>query len=63
MFDDDGTVYVTAQMGADKDSHIIQYEIDIATGAALSEPVVVARGDEEYGRKGRISIKSKAAII
>ncbi|GIP60653.1 glycoside hydrolase family 43 protein [Paenibacillus sp. FSL W8-0186] len=45
MFDDDGTVYVTAQMGADKDSHIIQYEIDIATGAALSEPVVVARGD------------------
>ncbi|WP_110931649.1 glycoside hydrolase family 43 protein [Paenibacillus bouchesdurhonensis] len=45
MFDEDGKVYVTAQMGADEDSHIIQYEIDIATGAALSDPVVVARGD------------------
>lgn len=45
MFDDDGKVYVTAQMGADKESHIIQYEIDIKTGEALSEPVVVARGD------------------
>ncbi|GAA0136729.1 glycoside hydrolase family 43 protein [Paenibacillus sp. YSY-4.3] len=45
MFDDDGKVYVTAQMGADKESHIIQYEIDIKTGTALSEPVVVARGD------------------
>ncbi|MFD3260536.1 glycoside hydrolase family 43 protein [Paenibacillus lentus] len=45
MFDDDGKVYVTAQMGADEESHIIQYEIDIKTGKALSEPVIVARGD------------------
>lgn len=45
MFDDDDKVYVTAQMGADEHSHIIQYEIDIATGEALTEPVVVARGD------------------
>lgn len=45
MFDEDGKVYVTAQSGADADSHIIQYEIDIETGQALSEPVVIARGD------------------
>lgn len=45
MFDDDGKVYVTAQRGADKESHIIQYEIDIKTGSALSEPVILARGD------------------
>lgn len=45
MFDDDGKVYVTAQRGVDKESHIIQYEIDIKTGRALSEPVVVAHGD------------------
>lgn len=45
MFDDDGKVYVTVQAGFDADSHIIQYEIDIATGAALSEPEVVFRGD------------------
>jgi xylan 1,4-beta-xylosidase len=45
MFDDDGKVYVTAQKGWDRESHIIQYEIDIQTGQALSEPVVVCRGD------------------
>ncbi|WP_258881348.1 glycoside hydrolase family 43 protein [Paenibacillus sp. sptzw28] len=46
MFDDtDGTVYVTVQQGADKNSHIIQYEIDISTGEALTEPVVIFRGD------------------
>lgn len=45
FFDDDGKVYVTAQQGADYDSHAIQYEIDITTGEALSEPVVIWRGD------------------
>ncbi|UQZ33483.1 glycoside hydrolase 43 family protein [Paenibacillus sp. PK3_47] len=45
MFDDDGRVYVTAQQGAGYDSHIIQYEIDAATGTALSEPVVIWTGD------------------
>lgn len=45
MFDDDGKVYVTAQRGADKESHIIQFEIDIKTGKALTEPVIVAHGD------------------
>lgn len=45
FFDDDGKVYVTAQQGADYDSHAIQYEIDIATGKALSDPVVIWRGD------------------
>ncbi|WP_438348638.1 glycoside hydrolase family 43 protein [Paenibacillus sp. FA6] len=45
FFDDDGKVYVTIQKGADQESHIIQYEMDISTGKALSEPVVVARGD------------------
>ncbi|WP_260510335.1 glycoside hydrolase family 43 protein [Paenibacillus typhae] len=45
MFDEDGKVYVTAQQGAGYDSHIIQYEIDIATGAALTEPVVIWTGD------------------
>lgn len=45
MFDEDGKVYVTTQQGADYDSHAIQYEIDIATGAALSEPVVIWTGD------------------
>lgn len=45
FFDDDGKVYVTAQQGADYDSHAIQYEIDIATGEALSEPQVVWHGD------------------
>jgi len=45
FFDDDGKVYVTAQQGADYDSHAIQYEIDIATGKALSEPVVIWKGD------------------
>ncbi|MGX1832197.1 glycoside hydrolase family 43 protein [Paenibacillus taichungensis] len=45
FFDDDGKVYVTAQQGADYDSHAIQYEIDITTGEALSEPQVVWHGD------------------
>ncbi|GFN30038.1 glycoside hydrolase family 43 protein [Paenibacillus xylaniclasticus] len=45
FFDEDGKVYVTVQNGADLESHIITYEIDIATGKALSEPVVVCRGD------------------
>ncbi len=45
MFDDDGKVYVTTQQGANYDSHVIQYEIDIATGKALSEPVVIWTGD------------------
>ncbi|AWV35731.1 glycoside hydrolase family 43 protein [Paenibacillus odorifer] len=45
MFDEDGKVYVTTQQGADYDSHAIQYEIDIATGAALTEPVVIWTGD------------------
>ncbi|MHA6534006.1 glycoside hydrolase family 43 protein [Paenibacillus sp. BAC0078] len=45
MFDADGKVYVTVQQGAGYDSHIIQYEIDIATGEALSEPVVIWTGD------------------
>ncbi|WP_342746144.1 glycoside hydrolase family 43 protein [Paenibacillus donghaensis] len=45
MFDDDGRVYVTTQQGADYDSHAIQYEIDVATGEALTEPVVIWTGD------------------
>ncbi|WP_150269214.1 glycoside hydrolase family 43 protein [Paenibacillus tepidiphilus] len=45
MFDDDGRVYVTVQQGADLESHIIQYEINIQTGAALTEPVVIWSGD------------------
>lgn len=45
FFDDDGTAYVTVQQGADLDSHIIQYEIDIVTGEAKCEPQVVWRGD------------------
>ncbi|WP_151737109.1 glycoside hydrolase family 43 protein ['Paenibacillus yunnanensis' Narsing Rao et al. 2020] len=45
MFDDDGKVYVTVQQGADLESHIIQYEIDVRTGAALTEPVVIWNGD------------------
>lgn len=45
MFDEDGKVYVTAQQGAGYDSHIIQYEIDITTGKALSEPQVIWTGD------------------
>ncbi|WP_238323000.1 glycoside hydrolase family 43 protein [Gorillibacterium massiliense] len=45
MFDDDGKAYVTAQNGEGAESHIIQYEIDIRTGEALTEPVVVCRGD------------------
>lgn len=45
FFDDDGKVYVTVQRGADYDSHAIQYEIDIETGKALTEPVVVWKGD------------------
>lgn len=45
FFDEDGKVYVTAQQGADYDSHAIQYEIDIKTGKALSEPKIVWHGD------------------
>ncbi|MBW4082773.1 glycoside hydrolase family 43 protein [Paenibacillus sp. S150] len=45
MFDADGKVYVTVQEGSGYDSHIIQYEIDAATGEALSEPAVVWTGD------------------
>ncbi|WP_420805725.1 glycoside hydrolase family 43 protein [Paenibacillus wynnii] len=45
MFDEDSKVYVTAQQGADYDSHVIQYEIDIATGEALTEPVIIWNGD------------------
>ncbi|MUT67492.1 glycoside hydrolase family 43 protein [Paenibacillus sp. NEAU-GSW1] len=46
FFDEDGKVYVSAQSGFGETSHIIQYEIDIETGAALTEPVVVWEGDE-----------------
>lgn len=45
MFDDDGKVYITVQNGAGYDSHIIQYEIDIHTGEALTSPVVISNGD------------------
>ena len=45
FFDDDGKVYVSIQSGFGDTSHIIQYEIDIKTGAALTEPVVVFEGD------------------
>src|SRR5690606_36585076 len=45
MFDEDGRVYVTAENGAGIASHSIQYEIDIKTGQALTEPIVVCRGD------------------
>jgi len=45
FFDDDGKVYVSIQSGFGEDSHIIQYEIDIKTGEALTEPVVVFKGD------------------
>lgn len=41
FFDDDGKVYVTVQNGWGEESHIIQYEIDIRTGKALTEPVKV----------------------
>lgn len=45
FFDDDGKVYVTSQKGWELDSHVIQFEIDIRTGRALSEPAVIWRGD------------------
>lgn len=45
FFDEDGKVYVTAQQGADYNSHAIQYEINIETGEALTEPQVVWYGD------------------
>lgn len=45
MFDEDGKVYVTTQQGANYDSHVIQYEIDIKTGRALNEPIVIWTGD------------------
>lgn len=45
FFDDDGKVYVTVQNGAGLDSHIIQYEIDIETGRALTEPKRIWDGD------------------
>ncbi|MDQ0226168.1 glycoside hydrolase family 43 protein [Metabacillus niabensis] len=45
MFDDDGKVYVTVQNGAGYESHIIQYEINIQTGEALTSPVVISNGD------------------
>ncbi|NGZ74771.1 glycoside hydrolase family 43 protein [Saccharibacillus alkalitolerans] len=45
FFDDDGRTYVTAQNGADDESHIIQYEIDPSDGRVLSEPAVIWRGD------------------
>lgn len=45
FFDDDGKVYVSIQSGFGDNSHIIQYEIDIKTGEALTEPVAVFTGD------------------
>lgn len=45
FFDDDGKVYVSVQTGFGDNSHIIQYEIDIKTGEALTEPVAVFTGD------------------
>ncbi|WP_017473000.1 glycoside hydrolase family 43 protein [Amphibacillus jilinensis] len=52
MFDDDGTVYITTQNGAGYDSHIIQYEIDINTGQALTEPVTIFCGDGDQWVEG-----------
>ncbi|MCL6460125.1 MAG: glycoside hydrolase family 43 protein [Gorillibacterium sp.] len=46
FFDDDGRVYVTTQFGWGEESHVIQYEIDILTGQALSEPLRIWDGDE-----------------
>lgn len=45
FFDDDGKVYVTAQQGSGYDSHVIQYEIDITTGEAISDPLIIWKGD------------------
>ena len=45
FFDVDGRAYVTVQNGAGSESHIIQYEIDPATGIVLTEPVEIWRGD------------------
>lgn len=45
FFDEDGRAYVTVQNGADLESHIIQYEIDPATGEVLSQPEEIWRGD------------------
>ncbi|WNS44083.1 glycoside hydrolase family 43 protein [Paenibacillus sp. MMS20-IR301] len=46
FFDEDGRAYVTVQNGAGLESHIIQYEIDPATGKVLTEPVRIWNGDE-----------------
>lgn len=46
FFDEDGKVYVSTQAGFGETSHVIQYEIDAATGKALSEPVIIWKGDE-----------------
>lgn len=45
FFDDDGKVYVTSQKGRELESHVIQFELDIRTGEALTEPAVIWRGD------------------
>ncbi|MFX3634400.1 MAG: family 43 glycosylhydrolase [Candidatus Pristimantibacillus sp.] len=49
FFDDDGKVYVSAQSGFGETSHVIQYEIDIATGKLLQSLSSYGREMRDHG--------------
>ncbi|MBN2038009.1 MAG: glycoside hydrolase family 43 protein [Chitinispirillaceae bacterium] len=52
FFDDDGRAFLQSQEGRDSGSHIIQYEIDPATGQVLSPKKTIWTGDGDVWLEG-----------
>ncbi|MBN1129921.1 MAG: glycoside hydrolase family 43 protein [Chitinispirillaceae bacterium] len=52
FFDDDGRCYYTSQEGSNRGSHIIQYEIDVASGRLIGEKRFLWEGAGEVWTEG-----------
>jgi xylan 1,4-beta-xylosidase len=52
FFDDDGKVYYQSQSGVGRESHIIQYRIDLATGWFIGPKKTIWKGDGDVWLEG-----------
>jgi xylan 1,4-beta-xylosidase len=52
FFDDDGKVYFQSQEGEGRESHIIQYRIDLTTGNRIGQKKTIWTGDGDYWLEG-----------
>jgi len=48
FFDEDGKAYVTVQQGSGRDSHIVIFELDVATGKPLAAPQTIWQGEDVW---------------